>query len=148
MATQMSPEQMQQAKDAATKAADAAKAAKEAKAAEKAQKQQEREAKKAAKQTAHGITRPADPKSKTGRVWAISDEISNQLKKPAPRKDVMERARAEGINEATVATHVQHILAKLGLRSRAQIAVWSAQHGLLDEPEINTADDNLALRRA
>ncbi len=38
------------------------------------------------------------------------------------------------VGEATVATHVQHILTKLGLRSRAQIAVWSAQHGLLDEP--------------
>ncbi len=51
------------------------------------------------------------------------------------------------VGEATVATHVQHVLAKLGLQSRAQIAVWSAQHGLLDEPRIETAADHLALRR-
>jgi ATP/maltotriose-dependent transcriptional regulator MalT len=51
------------------------------------------------------------------------------------------------VGEATVATHVQHILAKLGLRSRAQIAVWSAQHGLLEEPRIETATNHVALRR-
>ena len=32
------------------------------------------------------------------------------------------------IGEATVATHVVHILAKLGLASRAQIAVWATEH--------------------
>jgi predicted ATPase/DNA-binding CsgD family transcriptional regulator len=32
------------------------------------------------------------------------------------------------IGEATVATHVVHILAKLGLTSRAQIAVWATEH--------------------
>jgi DNA-binding NarL/FixJ family response regulator len=41
------------------------------------------------------------------------------------------------VSEATVATHVQHILAKLGLGSRAQIAVWASQHGLLEEPAAN-----------
>jgi predicted ATPase/DNA-binding CsgD family transcriptional regulator len=51
------------------------------------------------------------------------------------------------VGEATVATHVQHIKAKLGLGSRAQVAVWSAQHGLLDEPPIGTAVDRLALGR-
>lgn len=51
------------------------------------------------------------------------------------------------VGEATVATHVQHILAKLGLKSRAQIAVWSAQHGLLDEPRIESAANHIALRR-
>jgi predicted ATPase/DNA-binding NarL/FixJ family response regulator len=42
------------------------------------------------------------------------------------------------ITEGTVANHVAHILAKLGLRSRAQIAVWATAHGLpppRDEPE-------------
>jgi DNA-binding CsgD family transcriptional regulator len=48
------------------------------------------------------------------------------------------------VGEATVATHVQHILAKLGLQSRAQIAVWSAQRGLLDEPRIETTADHVA----
>jgi DNA-binding NarL/FixJ family response regulator len=30
----------------------------------------------------------------------------------------------------TVANHVEHILDKLGLRSRTQIAVWAVEHGL------------------
>ncbi|MBV9546332.1 MAG: response regulator transcription factor, partial [Chloroflexi bacterium] len=39
------------------------------------------------------------------------------------------------VSPATVRSHVEHILDKLGLRSRAQIAAWATQHGLL------TADD-------
>jgi non-specific serine/threonine protein kinase len=35
------------------------------------------------------------------------------------------------ITEATAAKHIEHILNKLGLSSRAQIAVWVAQHELL-----------------
>ncbi|HEU0115709.1 MAG TPA: LuxR C-terminal-related transcriptional regulator, partial [Thermomicrobiales bacterium] len=34
------------------------------------------------------------------------------------------------IQERTAATHVANILGKLGLSSRAQIAVWAAEHGL------------------
>lgn len=34
------------------------------------------------------------------------------------------------ITEGTVANHVQHILNKLGLHSRAQIAVWAVEHGI------------------
>jgi DNA-binding NarL/FixJ family response regulator len=40
------------------------------------------------------------------------------------------------ISRGTVATHVNHILAKLGLASRAQVAVWAAQHRLLEEPTL------------
>ena len=32
--------------------------------------------------------------------------------------------------EGTVANHVEHILRKLHLRSRIQIAVWAVEHGL------------------
>jgi DNA-binding CsgD family transcriptional regulator len=32
------------------------------------------------------------------------------------------------ISEGTVEVHVKHILSKLGLRSRAQVAAWSVQH--------------------
>ena len=35
------------------------------------------------------------------------------------------------VSPATVRSHVEHILAKLDLRSRAQIAVWASQQGLL-----------------
>ncbi len=52
----------------------------------------------------NGVTRPADPSSKTGRVWAISDELSKALGKPVPRTDVMKKGAEEGINPATIAT--------------------------------------------
>ena len=32
------------------------------------------------------------------------------------------------ISEGTVAVHVHHILAKLGIRSRAQVAAWAVEH--------------------
>jgi non-specific serine/threonine protein kinase len=35
------------------------------------------------------------------------------------------------ITEWTVDTHVRHILTKLGLRSRAQVAVWAVEHHLV-----------------
>jgi len=40
------------------------------------------------------------------------------------------------IGEATVATLVQHILAKLELGSRAQIAVWADRRQLIDQPAL------------
>ncbi|MGH2350225.1 MAG: LuxR C-terminal-related transcriptional regulator [Chloroflexota bacterium] len=36
------------------------------------------------------------------------------------------------ITERTAASHVEHILTKLDLRSRTQIATWATTHGLLD----------------
>jgi non-specific serine/threonine protein kinase len=38
------------------------------------------------------------------------------------------------VSESTVATHIQHILTKLELQSRTQIAAWAAHKRLLDEP--------------
>ena len=35
------------------------------------------------------------------------------------------------LSPATVRSHVEHILSKLDLRSRAQIAAWASQQGLL-----------------
>src|SRR5262249_31546714 len=43
------------------------------------------------------------------------------------------------IGQGTVATHVSHILAKLGLVSRAQVAVWATRQRLLDEPAAGVA---------
>jgi non-specific serine/threonine protein kinase len=36
------------------------------------------------------------------------------------------------VTEATAAKHIEHILDKLGLNSRAQIAAWAAKHCLLE----------------
>ena len=41
-----------------------------------------------------------------------------------------EIAAALNIAEKTVANHVDHIMTKLGLRSRTRIAVWAVEHGL------------------
>jgi non-specific serine/threonine protein kinase len=40
-------------------------------------------------------------------------------------------AEALVITEGTAANHVVHILNKLDFGSRAQVAVWAAEHGLL-----------------
>jgi non-specific serine/threonine protein kinase len=40
-------------------------------------------------------------------------------------------ATALTVTRATAARHVEHILAKLGLRNRAQITAWAVEHGLL-----------------
>lgn len=37
------------------------------------------------------------------------------------------------ISESTVKTHVEHIIAKLGVSDRVQAAVWAARHGLVEE---------------
>ena len=37
------------------------------------------------------------------------------------------------ITEGTVGVHLNNIFSKLDLHSRAQLAVWAAEHGLLDE---------------
>jgi DNA-binding CsgD family transcriptional regulator len=53
-----------------------------------------------------------------------------------------EIARRLTLVEGTVANHVEHILRRLGLRGRTQIAVWAVEHGLYrlgeddeDEPD-------------
>jgi non-specific serine/threonine protein kinase len=43
------------------------------------------------------------------------------------------------VSPATVRSHVEHILGKLDLRSRAQIAVWTSQQGLLPSGDAERA---------
>ena len=40
-------------------------------------------------------------------------------------------ASALVISERTAANHVEHILSKLSFHSRAQVATWATEHGLL-----------------
>lgn len=51
----------------------------------------------------NGVTRPA-PDTKTGRVWALADEISAATSAPARRKAVIEAGQKEGLNVSTLAT--------------------------------------------
>ncbi|QPF74028.1 response regulator [Roseateles sp. DAIF2] len=50
-----------------------------------------------------------------------------ELARGASNKEI---ARALGIAETTVKIHVQHILRKLELSSRVQVAVWATERGL------------------
>jgi hypothetical protein len=77
----------------------------EANATEKPKKAKKEKAPKAevVRDAMNGITRPAAG-TKTGRVWDIADELSNSAGQPVARKLVMDKATAEGINEATIAT--------------------------------------------
>lgn len=74
---------------------------------------------KAPKIEQNGVTRPKDGTT-TGRVWAIADEISAKNGVPAERGDVIAAGKAEGINEATIAT--QH-------------GKWRKFHGLKKLPK-------------
>ncbi len=44
-------------------------------------------------------------------------------------------ARELGVSERTARTHVSNILAKLGLTSRTQAAMWAVREGLVDDAE-------------
>ena len=41
---------------------------------------------------------------------------------------------ALSISERTVGSHVEHVMTKLGIRSRARVAVWAIEHGLGGSP--------------
>jgi DNA-binding NarL/FixJ family response regulator len=43
------------------------------------------------------------------------------------------------ISERTTEAHVTHVLSKLGLRSRAQVAIWALQNGLIEPPPAVTS---------
>lgn len=43
-----------------------------------------------------------------------------------------EIAAALVITEKTATNHVEHVMSKLELRSRAQIAAWAVRHGLAE----------------
>jgi len=45
------------------------------------------------------------------------------------------------IAERTAESHVSNICAKLGVRSRIQVAVWAALHGLVDPRSLLTGYD-------
>lgn len=79
---------------AAQKEAKAPKPAKEPKAPREALPEQ------------NGVTRPAAG-TKTGKVWDIADALSKKHGRPATRGEVMEVAKAQDVNEATVATQYQ-----------------------------------------
>lgn len=70
----------------------------------------------------NGVTKPAG--EKTGRVWAIADEISRLNKRPATRKEVIDAGEAEGLSKGTLATQYGH---------------WQKYHGVVTEKPAKAA---------
>lgn len=73
---------------------------------------------KVARETQNGQTKPAKG-TKTGRLWAIIDQISAKNGAPAQRKDVLERAEKEGFNFSMSANLYAHWRKFHGLVGRA-----------------------------
>lgn len=58
----------------------------------------------------------------TDREWEVLEAIAQG----DPNRQI---ARRLNLSERTVRTHVSHVLAKLGVSSRTQAALWAVQHG-------------------
>jgi len=73
-------------------------------------------------------SRRREPAATAGPLSRREREVSAHVAAGMTNRQIANRL---GIAERTVEGHVERIRAKLGFRSRAQIAAWSAQHGLL-----------------
>lgn len=65
-------------------------------------------------------------------LWQLSSrerEVAILVAHGLTNRDIAHRLI---VSERTAENHVQHVLNRLGLRSRAQVATWAAQNGLLD----------------
>jgi DNA-binding NarL/FixJ family response regulator len=68
-----------------------------------------------------------DQGGRPGGLTAREEEVVRLVAQGRPNREV---AAALGSTERAAARHVEHILQKLQLQSRAQLAVWAAEHGL------------------
>ena len=59
-----------------------------------------------------------------------------------------EIATSLSITERTAENHVEHILTRLGFRSRAQIAAWAVEYGLANAPLPEDERDGTAVGAA
>jgi DNA-binding NarL/FixJ family response regulator len=67
-----------------------------------------------------------------GSTVRLTPREHDVLRLVALGKANKEIAVALSISERTARTHVSNILAKLGLKSRTQAAIWAARKGLAD----------------
>jgi GAF domain-containing protein len=73
------------------------------------------------------------------RITRRQQEIATLLAEGLSNAAIAERLV---LSEGTVANHIEHILRRLGLQSRTQVAVWAVERGLyrsdheVDEPEL------------
>lgn len=70
---------------------------------------------------------PAEAESTLAALSPREQQILREIAQGASNKEI---ARTLAIAETTVKIHVQHILRKLELSSRVQVAVWASMRGL------------------
>jgi DNA-binding NarL/FixJ family response regulator len=74
------------------------------------------------------LTRTSTPVNSTlERLTARESEVADMVAQGRSNREI---AAWLGVSVGTVRTHVDHILAKLGVHSRAQIAVWAVASGV------------------
>ncbi len=71
------------------------------------------------------------PRPATDALTVRERDVLAQIATGATNRQI---ARRLGVTERTARTHVSSILAKLGLASRTQAALWALQHGLPAAP--------------
>lgn len=84
---------------------------------------------------AHGASGTAGPRTGTGSLPAADDLTDRErevIRLVAQGKSNHEIAQQFFISEKTVKTHISHILAKLGLKDRTQLAIFAIRHDLAD----------------
>jgi predicted ATPase/DNA-binding CsgD family transcriptional regulator/Tfp pilus assembly protein PilF len=72
------------------------------------------------------VSRNTDPLSP---LSAREREVAALLAQGLSNRDIAERLV---VSERTAENHVQHVLNRLGLRSRAQVAAWAVEHGVIE----------------
>jgi DNA-binding NarL/FixJ family response regulator len=68
------------------------------------------------------------PGANTGHLTARQVEVAVMIARGLTNQGIADELV---LTPGTVANHVEHILTKLGFRSRAQIAVWAVERGLV-----------------
>jgi predicted ATPase/DNA-binding CsgD family transcriptional regulator len=69
-----------------------------------------------------------DREASAGDLSRREREVAGLVAQGLTSRRISERLR---ITERTAETHVEHILVKLGLRSRAEISRWATEHGIV-----------------
>jgi predicted ATPase/DNA-binding CsgD family transcriptional regulator len=72
-----------------------------------------------------GLTAPNAPVSRSAQLTVREREVVELLARALTNQQISAEL---AISPATARTHVEHVLTKLGLHTRAQVAVWASQH--------------------